>query len=87
MQNEGPLKPEALAEWRSHPVTEFLLAVLAAVSETNRQHLLDRAWNQGDIPPADRGRVQAALNLVDDLKEAKAEDWNEWAKQFGVEAL
>jgi hypothetical protein len=35
----------------------------------------------------DIGRIEAALQLIEDIKEATAEDWNEWYEYFRLEGV
>jgi len=78
------LSAEALAEWRGSPVTQFLLAVLSKGAAANSEALKDSLWRTGECDDEHRGRVKAQVELVEDLTEAEAEDWNDWAKHFGV---
>jgi len=76
------LTQEELEEWRSHPVTERLLAILSKGYASNKASLQAQLWSDGRCDPETMGRVKASEQLIEDLTEATHEDWNGWAKAF-----
>ncbi len=82
MPDAKRLSAESLEEWRANPVTEWLLSVLSKGASSNKHALLSEAWDTGEIDPVRHGRVQAQNEIVEDLKEATADEWNEWAERF-----
>ncbi len=73
------LTKDALDEWRSHPVTEWLLSVLRRGAELNRASLQARLWADGSCNPADLAKTKAQIELIEDLTETNEDEWNDWA--------
>lgn len=73
---------EALAEWRANPVTQAVLEVLRKGAEWNKQRLQAVQWAQGTCDPEALGRCKAQIELVEDLEEATADEWNDWVEHF-----
>lgn len=48
----------------------------------NRAALEVQLWDDGNCDPGALGRVKAQQELIDDLKEGKADEWNDWAEHF-----
>ena len=86
MPDEKELKQDDLDVWREHPVTRRLLAVLRAGSRSNSENLRAQLWAEGQCDRESLGRVKAAEDLIEDLEEATADEWNEWTEQFGDQA-
>ena len=82
MQNEARLTQEELEEWRSNPVTEWLLAVLRKGCASNKAGLQAQLWADGKCDPETLGRVKAQEELIEDLMETGCEDWNGWSDAF-----
>ena len=82
MTDAKKLQPEALEEWRAHPVTEWLLSVLTKGAAMNRAALQAQLWDEGRCDPGALGRAKAQQELIDDLKEGTCDDWNSWASHF-----
>lgn len=82
MAEEKRLTRDELDEWRSHPVTEWLLAILRKGAASNRAALQSRLWADGNCDPEELGRVKAQTELIEDLTEATHDDWNGWASHF-----
>ncbi len=78
MADAKRLTREELEEWRSHPVTEWLLSVLRKGSDLNRASLQARLWANGSCEPADLAKVKAQIELIEDLTETTEEEWNGW---------
>lgn len=85
---EEKLSQEALSEWRAHPVTGFVLSVLSKAAEAEKRATMQEAWARRAFASLeDIGRIEAALQLIEDIKEATAEDWNEWYEYFRLEGV
>lgn len=82
MPDAGKLTRDELDEWRSHPVTEWLLAVLRKGAAENKASLQSSLWETGSCNPETMGRVKAQGELIEDLEEATEDDWNEWADHY-----
>jgi len=76
------LTAEELEEWRSHPVTQWLLEVLRKGCASNRAMLEAELWAAGKCNPEALGRVKAQAELIEDLMESSEADWNGWADSF-----
>jgi len=76
------LTREDLEEWRAHPVTERVLAILRLGAEVERKGLQSQLWAKGECDREMLGRVKAAEDLIEDLTETTCEEWNEWAEAF-----
>lgn len=76
------LEPEALEEWRAHPVTQWLLAVLRKGASQNRKALEAQLWQDGQCNPEHLGRCKAQEELIDDIADGDVDDWNEWSRHF-----
>jgi len=76
------LTADALDEWRDHPVTQKLLGILRKGAASNRKNLQDQLWASGTCDPETMGRVKASEELVEDLIEAEAKEWEEWNEHF-----
>jgi hypothetical protein len=63
-------------------VTEKLLAILRMGAAANRKDLMARLWADGKCEPEALGKVKAQEELIEDLMESTADDWNEWAGHF-----
>lgn len=63
-------------------MTEYLLSVLRRGEAYNRQALMSAAWDTGTIPPEAMGRCKAAADLIEDLTETTADEWNQWSEAF-----
>lgn len=88
MPDENSLKQETLDEWREHPVTRRILAVLRQAAEANRESQKSQMWASGQRDDVAFGHAQAQLQLIEDLTEASASDWNEWQRHFdGIQKL
>ena len=82
MADARQLTQDELDEWRGHPVTEWLLAVLRKGYQANKASLQAQLWSEGQCDPGALGRTKAQAELIEDMTEATCEDWNEWAKAF-----
>jgi hypothetical protein len=82
MHDAKKLQPEALEEWREHPVTRFLLDVLRKGEAANKARLQALLWQSGACDPQTLGKAKAAEELIEDLTEATSEEWNDWAEHF-----
>lgn len=82
MPDEKRLTRDELEEWRSHPVTEWLLEVLRKGCQSNKAGLQAALWANGTCDPGDLGRVKAQEELIEDLMETGCEDWNQWMEAF-----
>ncbi len=76
------LTADELEEWRSHPVTQKLLGILRKGAAANRNALQAQLWASGSCSPETMGRVKAAEELIEDLIEASAKEWEEWNEHF-----
>lgn len=83
MEDENKLIQDDLDAWREHPVTRRLLETLKAGSQANSEGLRMQLWAEGQCNPEALGRVKAQAELIEDLIEASADDWNEWSEHFG----
>ena len=72
------LTAEELSEWRSHPVTQWILAVLRKGYQSNRAMLEGELWASGKCDPETLGRVKAQAELIEDLTETDEDEWNGW---------
>lgn len=82
MRDVNKLKAEALEEWRAHPVTEWLLAVMRQGAATNKAGLQASLWASGECDQQALGRVKAQEELIEDLTDGTSDDWNSWAEHF-----
>lgn len=80
--NDRELTADALEEWRAHPTTQWLLAVLRKVAAHNRKSLEAQLWQEGQCNPEHLGRCKAQAELIDDLIEGTADEFNEWNAHF-----
>lgn len=76
------LTAEELEEWRSHPVTEKLLAILRKGTAANRRGLEAQLWASGSCSPEALGRVKASEELIEDLTDATNDEWEQWNEHF-----
>ena len=76
------LDENSLEEWRANPVTTALLDILQHGYADNKAGLLEEFWQSGNYRQEDIGRAKAQEELMEDLKTATAEEWNEWNEQF-----
>jgi hypothetical protein len=63
-------------------VTERILQILEAAFASNKAALLKDAWDTGGIDPKRHGMIGAQQDLIEGMKEAKADEWNQWADEF-----
>ena len=82
MQGQLKFSEESLAEWREHPVTAVVLAILARGAASNKALLLDAMWESSVVDLERLGRAKAQAELIEDMMAATAEDWNEWSEHF-----
>ena len=86
MSDARPFETEALEEWREHPVTRQVLALLQEGADVNRAALASQLWLAGECDKEMLGRAKAQGELIEDLKEASADDFNGWAEFFRDQA-
>lgn len=82
MPHGSELTDEMLEEWRSHPVTQRLLAILRKGAAHNRKSLEAQLWQEGQCNPEHLGRCKAQAELIEDLTEGTPDEWNQWADEF-----
>jgi hypothetical protein len=69
------LTDEALAEWRAHPVTEYVRAVLGKSLGFQREQCKAAAWAGTPWPEEKRLSLHRVLTLSEDMFEASAADF------------
>lgn len=73
---------DSLEDWRAHPVTEAILQVLSMAAEANREAAFQSYWEGKPWKDKDVGQAHAQDELINDLKNTTAEEWNQWYEHF-----
>lgn len=76
------MNSDALEEWRANQVTQAVLSLIEIGHEANANALKDQLWKDGSADPQMIGRAKAQGELLEDLREATAEDFHGWIKLF-----
>ena len=59
-----------------------LLGILAKGYASNKQQFLDGVFASGSVDNETLGRIKAQNELIEDLKNANEEEWNQWNDKF-----
>lgn len=66
-------------------MTRYVLGVLRAGADANKAALQEELWTNGAVDLQRLGWSKAQLELLEDLEEAEADDFNGWKDHFEPE--
>lgn len=75
--------PEEFAEWRQHPVTEYVFDMMRKWADRQKAEWADLAWTNGEIDPLLLKEAQVRADCYRELPESSIEDWQAIEEKLG----